>query len=665
MSRFQQYVLALVLVSANAAAQTPDPLLDAGRDAWQRRDKARSQQLAEQTQQHPLAAWFDYWRLNLRLPEATQSDLDAFYARWPGSYVEDRLRNDWLLELGRRRDWAAFAAEYPRFLLDDDRSLHCHALQAELQLGQAPRAQEATLPQRALRAWLAQREPDDACHQLAAALVERQRFGASEIWAKLNRSAEDGRGRAFRQALTLLKPAHAQKALLAAHDDPQRYLSRLAKTQGRARQEEAAVALVRLAASDPERAAQLLRDRFASALNPTLRQWAWVQVGRQAALRQQPEAVLHVREALAARDAHGDWGDETHAWAARAALRAEDWRLLARMVAAMPEALRRDPSWAYWGAQAAYRSAPDGARGDAQRLAAREQLAQLVSPLHFYGQLAAEELGQRPPLPSPPPALTAAEREAAANHPGLSRALRLIASGLRSEGVREWNFTLRQLGSQGDRALLAAAQRACDAEVWDRCIQASERTQQQIDLAQRYPTPYREQVVAQARAAGLDPADPFGLIRQESRFIIDARSHVGASGLMQLMPATARWTAKKLGLSYSREQLHDTDFNLRVGMAYLRMVLDDFNGALPLAAAAYNAGPGRPRRWREAGPIDAAAWAETIPFTETRDYVKKVLANATVYARLLGNDKVTLRQRLGQQVGPRLASATPINQDLP
>jgi soluble lytic murein transglycosylase len=134
---------------------------------------------------------------------------------------------------------------------------------------------------------------------------------------------------------------------------------------------------------------------------------------------------------------------------------------------------------------------------------------------------------------------------------------------------------------------------------------------------------------------------------------------------MQVMPATARWTARKLGMAYTPTLLQDPDSNLRLGMAYLRMVLDDFDGALPLAAAAYNAGPGRPRRWREGEPIDAAAWAETIPFAETRDYVKKVLANATVYARLLGDDRATLRQRLGQQVGPRLASATPINQELP
>ncbi|MFN5167854.1 MAG: lytic transglycosylase domain-containing protein, partial [Pseudomonadota bacterium] len=222
-------------------------------------------------------------------------------------------------------------------------------------------------------------------------------------------------------------------------------------------------------------------------------------------------------------------------------------------------------------------------------------------------------------------------------HPGLQRGLQLIALGLRSEGVREWNFSLRGLG---DRELLAAAQLACAREVWDRCINASDRTRTEVDLAQRYPTPFREQVLARAREVGVEAAYVFGLIRQESRFILDARSSVGASGLMQLMPATARWTAQKLGLDWKPELITDRDLNLRLGMTYLRLLKDDFGGSNVMAAAAYNAGPGRPRRWREGGAVEAAAWVEGIPFNETRDYVKKVLANTVVYAALLGQQGV-------------------------
>jgi soluble lytic murein transglycosylase len=216
-----------------------------------------------------------------------------------------------------------------------------------------------------------------------------------------------------------------------------------------------------------------------------------------------------------------------------------------------------------------------------------------------------------------------------------------------------------------ERELLAAAQQACDREVWDRCINTSDRTRQEVDMAQRFPMPFRNEVVAQARELGVDPAYVYGLIRQESRFILDARSHVGASGLMQIMPATARWTARKIGLDYTHDMISDRDVNLRLGTNYLKLVLDDFGGSQAMAAAAYNAGPNRPRRWREGPPLDPAVWAENIPFNETRDYVKKVLHNATVYAAVTGTSAPSLRARLGGKIGPRDASAAPSDTNLP
>ena len=265
-----------------------------------------------------------------------------------------------------------------------------------------------------------------------------------------------------------------------------------------------------------------------------------------------------------------------------------------------------------------------------------------------------------PITPAPP---SASEREAASSVPGLRRGLHMISLGLRSEGVREWNFTLRGMG---DRELQAAAQLACEREVWDRCINTSDRTKAEINLAQRFPTPFRQDVVAAARQIGLDPAYVYGLIRQESRFIMDARSHVGASGLMQLMPATARWTAKKIGLDFKPEMINDREVNLRLGTAYLKLVLDDFGGSAAMAAAAYNAGPSRPRRWREGPLMEVAAWAENIPFNETRDYVKKVLSNATVYAALLeGAPTLALKARLGSPIGPRDGNAPSPDKELP
>jgi soluble lytic murein transglycosylase len=147
---------------------------------------------------------------------------------------------------------------------------------------------------------------------------------------------------------------------------------------------------------------------------------------------------------------------------------------------------------------------------------------------------------------------------------------------------------------------------------------------------------------------------------------MDARSSAGASGLMQLMPATARWTARKLGMAYSPSMITERDVNLKLGTAYLKLVLDDFQGSIALAAAAYNAGPNRPRRWREGARLEAAAWAETIPFAETRDYVKKVLSNASIYgAMFTETPHPQLKTRLGGTIGPRDMAAPPTDQALP
>jgi soluble lytic murein transglycosylase len=244
----------------------------------------------------------------------------------------------------------------------------------------------------------------------------------------------------------------------------------------------------------------------------------------------------------------------------------------------------------------------------------------------------------------------------------VARALRMVAIGLRAEGVREWNFTLRGMN---DRQLLAAAQLACDAQVWDRCINTSDRTKELMDFDQRFPMPLRDLVVRRAEQIRLDPAYVYGLIRQESRFVMDARSHVGASGLMQVMPATAKWTAKKIGMTgFTPDQITDREVNVAIGTGYLKLVLDDFEGSMPMATAAYNAGPSRPRQWRNGPVLDAAIWAENIPFHETRDYVKKVLSNTTNYAAILTRQPQSLRARLGQ-VGPRNSPMAEVNKDLP
>jgi soluble lytic murein transglycosylase len=652
----------LATASAQVAGTDSTVVLDA-REALRKRDRerlaaTRTEALAAQ---HPLAQWVDYWELSNRLSEASPAEVDAFYARWPGTYVEDRLRNDWLLELGHRRDWANFVRDYPRFKMNDDREVSCYALLADHMAGRDIR-------DAARAAWIAQRDPGEGCMLLAGTLYEAKVFGEDDLWRATRLAVEYNRASTAKAIATLLGPK-AATSVTELYDNPAHYLTRKASVLTPADSQLTALAIMRMASNDPEAAAGQLDQRWQYTLTPALASAAWAVVAKQAALKLMPEAVTYYERAWKAGLKGGrapDWTDDAFAWSARAALRSgrgkDRWTKVLQAIDAMGQSDQREPTWVYWKARAQLALAPEGAEGDAARTAARERLASIAGPLSFYGALAAEDLGQPLALPPKPDQPSAPEREAARSHPGLTRALMLIGIGLRNEGVREWNYSLRGMD---DRQLLAAAQLACEREVWDRCINTSERTRDIVDLAQRFPMPFREDVVSMAREVGIDPAYVYGLIRQESRFVMDARSSVGASGLMQVMPTTARWTARKLGLNFSPEMITDRNTNLRLGTGYLKLVLESFGGSQPMAAAAYNAGPNRLRRWREGPTLEAAVWAENIPFNETRDYVKKVLSNAAVYAALLTGQPSSVKVRLGSTIGPAdMASPLP-GSDLP
>ena len=216
---------------------------------------------------------------------------------------------------------------------------------------------------------------------------------------------------------------------------------------------------------------------------------------------------------------------------------------------------------------------------------------------------------------------------------------------MRTEAVREWNWSLRGMS---DRQLIAASEIARRNEIWDRAINTADRTVAQHDFRLRYLAPYQQALTGQAKTQNVDEHWVLGLVRQESRFIWNAKSSAGAAGLMQLMPATARWVAQKMGMkNFNGSNVTSVDVNAALGVFYLRTVLNELDGHPVLASAAYNAGPGRARRWQDARPLEGAIYAESIPFDETRDYVKKVMTNAMYYAAVQGGNPRSLRERMG------------------
>jgi len=656
-------------LSANTQAQAQaragdavasDETILAMNQAFKKGNVQRLSELLPLARGHALEPWAAYWELRARLDTASPAEIQQFLNRFAGTYQEDRLRNDWLLLLGQRQEWGAFMAEYPNFRMKDDRSVQCYALMTDFNSSKRDVAQKVEA------LWLAQRDADDGCAAAAEQQLKAKKLQPETVWLRArlgmeNGNPRNGNQRMATQAVGLLNAEWAN-TVSAIYGNPEHYLQGKLLALRLRTKELVTLAMIRLAVKDPDVAAlEIDKLRWKTQLSQEERSWVWGVIGKSAAMRLSDKSLAYF---LHGQDRYMQ--DDHLAWKVRAALRAGNWAQVVAATSAMSESQRQDAAWVYWRARALLKLA----KTPADHVEPQRLLQSMASVRGFYEQLALEELGQRISAPARPEPLTQDEKDTARRDPGLSRGLYAIQIGLRSEGVREWNYSvnLHQRGGMNDRELLAAADLACQNEVWDRCINTSERTKDVIDFGQRFPMPHKSAVLQRTAQIGLDPAYVYGLIRQESRFITDARSGVGASGLMQVMPATASWTAKKIGLlNFKPQQLSDRDTNIAIGTGYLKLVLDSFDGSMPMAAAAYNAGPGRPRSWRgQAGAptLEAAIWAENVPFTETRDYVKKVLSNTTNYAALISGQPQSLKSRLGL-IGPLVPGMAMVNSDLP
>ncbi|MBL8395261.1 MAG: lytic transglycosylase domain-containing protein [Candidatus Accumulibacter sp.] len=638
--KFRQTILLLFLVlvppfvaSATAFAQSVDDQFLAAREAARIGDRAKLERLAPALQGYELEPYVEYWLLLPDLKESEPVAVKAFLNRHESSYLAEKLRSDWLRQLARKQQWEPFEAEYPR-LLQPDQELACYALQGRRARGDA-RVLDDALP-----LWLSLLEPPESCYPIFEALILDKRVLAEAVWLRIRRQFEANRIPAALYTMNYLPASQTPDKKLAqtVADTPLPWLIRLPSdfSASRMQRELAALAIQRIARNEPRVAADQL-ERIAPSLKNGEKAWAWSQVARQAAQRHMPEAMEWYRQA-------GDTAlsDEVAEWKVRAALRAQDWGSVRSTIERMPPALAAQSAWVYWLGRS-YRA---GGRIDE----ANALFARIAGQPDFYGSLANDELGRTTMTPPKAPAATREEMAQVGALPGVQRAQAFFRLNLRTEGVREWSWTLRGMS---DRELLAASEIAVRAGNYDRAIAAADRTRNEHDYSLRYLAPFGDQVRPAARREALDDAWVYGLMRQESRFITSARSQVGASGLMQLMPATAKWVANKIGLKdFNQGRVNDPETNLLLGTTYMRLVLESLDNHPVLASAAYNAGPGRARKWRADRPLEGAIYAETIPFSETRDYVKKVMNNSVYYAALFDGKPQTLKARLGV-IAPR------------
>ncbi len=617
---------------AQSVLPTGDERILAAREALQKGDRNLLDQLAVTSSPHILERYVDYWRLHNVLARRDAPDareIEAFLSRYAGSVLAERLRAAWLERLARDDDWIGFIGAWGGLEAPSD-DMRCLHWQARLKIGDRGGLDDA------LKEWTSLSWRADHCDAVIGLLAQQGRLDTDELWQRFRAQMAPRTVRGAEQTLAWLPaadmPDPAELKLILK--DPDRYLAKVRPGFERSRTDREMVlaAIGRLARSDPK-TAYMRFVRLSERLKPEERAYGYVILGWRGAQDHLPQALDWFRAA----GRKATMTEEQYEWYVRAALRQRDWKWVRTAILDMPEVQRSQSVWTYWLARA------EQALGD--RDAATALLKRIPVGPDYYELLAQDELGH--PFAPPPPAkpIPAQVMADAQSDPDLRRALALFRLDLYTEGVREWNWRLRKADPTFK---VAAARVALKHEVFDRAINTAEVASRDGEYELRFITPYRDLIEPQARAQGLDLAWVYGLMRQESRFVHRAASRVGAQGLMQVMPATGKWVAKKIGMSdYSRNKLAEPETNVLLGTSYMRIVLDDLEDHPVLASAGYNAGPGRAKRWRDSRTIDAAIYIETIPFDETRHYVKQVMENAVVYAAMMEGKPQSIKTRLG------------------
>ena len=635
-------LFALLLIPLVAVADQDADFL-AARDAFRAGNAVRFDRIAARMKNSPLEPYLAYYRLRLQLETVNEATIHAFLARTDDTPVIDRLRGEWLRLLGKKHQWDAFAAEYPN-LLNEDTELSCYAMQMRR------RTQESETLQEVRKLWLSgSDELPESCTPLFEAALAGGVIGDNDVWLRVRLALEAGNVSLARllSAKLPLERRLSATGLSSAAADPQHYLAKARlDNASEAERRVALFALQRVAKQLPQ-LAFVQWGKIAANFNVDEQHYFYAWLGYEAALRQDARALDWFK---AADDA--PLTDAQRAWRARAALRALNWREVRASIVAMSPQQQQEDVWRYWNARALKQL---GRVDESEKI-----FFAMSTEYNFYGQLAADELDMPIASGAMPAGYQPGKEEfnAMLAQPPIQRTLALYRMNLRVDALREWAWAIRKFD---DKQLLTAAEIARRNQMYDRAINTADRTVQLHDFSLRYLAPYRDALRGHIRQNQLEEAWVYGLMRQESRFVTQAKSNVGAAGLMQVMPTTARWIARKLGMRDYRKNLNgNMETNLILGTYYMKTVLGWFDNNPVLASAAYNAGPSRARQWRGDIPLEGAIYTETIPFSETRDYVKKVMSNTVYYAQQFGQPPRSLKQRLGIIAAKNPANQTPI-----
>ncbi len=589
-----------------------------------KRQMHRFNELSAKLVDYPLKPYLDYSELVRRLYTLPYQDVDHFLERHQHSYLGDSLLKQWLKTLSIKQRWHDFQSYYKPHVANTE--LRCYYAHARLQNG------DVTALESVAELWNVGRSQPKACDPVFNRWLKSGHLTPALAWERFSKAIKNRKRQLARYVAKQMGPEHQKLATIYLEVDrhPERIKRRSRyRDQSPAMQEIILHGIRRLTYRDPLAALKAWEGYDAQQLfdDKARRQTQELLISRLAKKGQVDAAATLLGQVPNIES------KSIGEWLVRDALRNRDWTKAYQWLNQLPQALQQSDRWLYWRARALDELKID----DPDFPTPRQLYAGLALRRSFYGFLAADILGHDYTLVDRPITPPSELMTAIANLEGMKRARELYALNFIHEARKEWFYTTRKLDAP---AMVAAGKLAEDWGWYRKSIQAMIETRHWDDLQSRFPLAYRDYVDDAAEETAISPQLLYAIARQESAFSPDARSPAGAMGLMQLMPKTARATARKTGLKLSNNyDLLKPERNIAIGSRYLHQLLEQFNGNRILAAAAYNAGPHRVKQWlnptTEKLPYDI--WIETIPFDETRKYVQNVLSFSVIYAYRTGD----------------------------
>ena len=586
-------------------------------------------------QDYPLYHYLRYQYLKPRLKQASYSEIRGFLTQYGNTYFGELLRRDWLKQLVLADDWATFVQFYTP---QKSVRLQCYYAQARIM---TRRDTKAALDD-AKKLWLVGKSQPKTCDLAFEYLYQSGLINEALIWKRIGLAMAKGRLKLARNLAQRLDPDETfwVTRWQTVHKKPAQTLADFYEPDSPVVREIIKYGIKRLARKQFELANEYwgtFQRNYAFSVS---------QIGEM----QRDLALISVKhdhpQALKWLSAVNKYylTPKVSKTRLKLALRKQNWHAVADFITQLPADERTSYKWRYWLARALEQT---GKHAQAQRM-----YQKLANERDYYGFLAADHIKTKYKMRHNPIVFTKAEQAELMRNLSIAGAHEFyqLSRYFDSEqkwilnARREWEYAIKHLSPRQKTVAAALASR------WgwhDRAIMTASKAGYYDDLDVRFPLAFYNQLAPAAKSQYLDLAWVYGIVRQESAFMSKVRSRAGALGLMQLMPATGRLVARKLGLKLGKtKDILDVSTNVSLGTAYLRQMLDRFDGNHMLATAAYNAGPGRAKRWANNNAcLPSDIWVEMIPFNETRKYVRRVLFYSSVFASRLGKSrplKVTL-----------------------